>query len=416
MTGGAYLRVLRAPGVARLAGAFLALGVSETMTPVAFVLFARGATGSFATAGLVLGASTAGGLALGPARGRLVDRVGPRAAVVWLVVPDLGTDVAFIACGHARLGAGWLVALAFVAGAVSAPATAALRRAWSRAVARIDARRAGYSLIAVLQETAFVVGPLLAGALVALWSATVAVAAIAGLGCLGALGFAIGSRPEETSRDGRGAAHGPGAEARGRVRVRGGRVPAPAGAGVRTVVVASAAFGMTFGLLDVAFPAYARAHGSAGAAGLLLSAFAAGGWLGALAYGLRAPAASAGRHYPVLCLLAAAGLAPLIATPGLAAMGILAALAGVCVAPISTSQMAVIDELAVPGHRAAAFTRLGTLYGAGLAAGAAVGGQLLTTSGSRLAIGAACAATTAAWVFVAARAETVRGGGVHGAR
>ena len=410
MTGGAYLRVLRAPGVARLAGAFLALGISGTMTPVAFVLFAREATGSFATAGLVLGASTAGGLGLGPARRRLVGRVGPRAAVVWLLIPDLGTDVAFIACGHARLGAGWLVALAFVAGAVSAPATAALRSAWSRAVARIDARRAGYSLTAVLQETAFVVGPLLAGALVALWSPTIAVAAVAGLSFLGALGFAVGSRAEETSGDDRGAADATGGEDRG----RGGRVPA--GAGIRTVVVASAAFGMTFGLLDVAFPAYARTHGSAGAAGVLLSAFAAGGWVGALAYGRRAPAASAGRRYPVLCLLAASGLAPLIATPGLAAMGILAALAGVCVAPISTSQLVVIDELAVPGHRAEAFTWLGALYGAGLAAGAAVAGALLTASGSRLAIGAACAATTAAWVFVAARASTVRGDAVRGAR
>lgn len=37
-----------------------------TMTPVAFLLFAREATGSFASAGLVLGALTAGGALLAP--------------------------------------------------------------------------------------------------------------------------------------------------------------------------------------------------------------------------------------------------------------------------------------------------------------------------------------------------------------
>jgi MFS family permease len=70
----------------------LALGIATTMTPVAFVLFARSVTHSFASASLVLAASTAGGLLFGPARGRLVDRFGPRDAVLFLAVPDIATD------------------------------------------------------------------------------------------------------------------------------------------------------------------------------------------------------------------------------------------------------------------------------------------------------------------------------------
>src|SRR5581483_11339291 len=71
-----------------------------------------------------------------------------------------------------------------------------------------------------------------------------------------------------------------------------------AGAGIRTVVATSAAFGLTFGVLDVAFPAFARTHGSSATAGILLSAFAVGSWVGGFLYGLSAKRASAGERYP----------------------------------------------------------------------------------------------------------------------
>src|SRR3954453_20993723 len=67
-----YGRLLRTAGAPRLAASLIALGLASTMAPVGFVLFARNATGSFGTAGLVLAASTAGGLLLAPLRGRLV--------------------------------------------------------------------------------------------------------------------------------------------------------------------------------------------------------------------------------------------------------------------------------------------------------------------------------------------------------
>lgn len=43
-----YSTVLHARGAPTLAVAFLALGIADTMTPVAFVLFARSSTHSFA--------------------------------------------------------------------------------------------------------------------------------------------------------------------------------------------------------------------------------------------------------------------------------------------------------------------------------------------------------------------------------
>jgi MFS family permease len=392
VTVSAYIKLIRSPGVPRLATAFLALGVANTMTPVAFVLFARAATHSFATASLVLAGSTAGGLLFGPARGRLVDRIGPRDAVLRLAIPDIATDIAFIAAGHGHVGADVLIALAFVAGAVSTPASAALRTVWSRTLAESDSRQAGYALMTMMQETTYIAGPLIAGGLIALWSTTAAVATTAVLSFGGAVAFGTAQRataPEPQP------AHV-------------GRLPALAGGGIRTVVATSALFGLTFGVLDVAFPAFARAHGSAGTAGVLLSAFALGSWIGGFLYGLRPRGRPASRQYPLLCLLAGLGLAPLILTPNLPAMVPLAALSGLCFAPITTCQMAVIDEVAQPAHKAEAFTWLGTLYGTGLAIGAALSGQLIVAIGTRVALAAACGATLLTWLLTTTRAATLQ--------
>lgn len=174
-----------------------------------------------------------------------------------------------------------------------------------------------------------------------------------------------------------------------------------------TVLMSAAAFGATFGALDVAFPAFARDHGSAAAAGGLLAALAAGIGTGSFLTGLRPPARSVGRRYAPLCGLAAAGLLPLITTPGLGAMVALALLAGLCFAPVTTAQIAVLDEVAPAERPAEAFAWLAILYGGGSAAGAALGGQLVDASGPRAAIVAACAATVAAWLLTTARAGTL---------
>lgn len=391
MTGG-YLRLVRTGGVPRLAVAFLALGIASTMTPVAFVLFARAATGSFASASLVLGALTAGGLVFAPARGRLVDRAGASRAVIAVALPDVLTDAGFIIAGQARVGAAALVLLGFISGAVTAPASVALRAVWSETLPEGQSKHVGYALLTVMQETTYIAGPLLAGGLIALWSATVAVAVMAVLSLVGALAFAT----TPTAR-----AHAPAPKTPGRLR-------ALSGSGMRTVLAGATLFGLTFGALDVTFPAFAHAHGSAAFAGVLLSGFAAGSLLGGLLYGLRPPNRTAGQLYPLLCLLAAAGLAPLILTPSLDVMLGLAALSGLCFAPITTSQIAVIDDVAQPEHKSEAFSWLGTLYGTGLALGAVLAGQLITAVSLRAAIAAACAATTATWIISTARASSLR--------
>lgn len=361
------------------------------MTPVGMVLFARGATGSFATASLVLAAATLGGMVLAPVRGRLVDRRGPARVVLWLALPSVVTNVAFLVAGEEHAGAALLVMLGFVSGAIAVPAGAALRSVWSELLAANDARQAGYSLMTVNQEVTFVLGPLLAGGVIALASPGAAVAVAAGLELAGALAFATA----RAARSMRPAAHD---------ERRGGAL---ASAGLRTILATAVAFGAVFGLLDVALPAVAVRGGSTAAAGVLLAVLTLGIGAGGLLYGLTGAGRSAHARYPVLCLLAAAGLAPLIVASPLGAMLPLALLAGLCFAPVTTAQIAAIDHVAPEGRKGEAFSWIGTLYGAGSALGAAVAGQLLAHGSPRSVFAAACAAGVLAWLVAAARARTL---------
>lgn len=367
----------------------MVLGAAGTMTPVSLVLFAREAAGSFGVASVVLGAATAGGLALAPVRGRLVDRRGPAVAVLWLALPSALTNAAFLVAGHEHAPGGLLVMLGFVSGAVAVPAGAALRGVWSDLLASSDAKQAGYALMTVNQEVTFVLGPLLAGGLIALASPGAAVAAAAGLELAGALVFAT--------------AHA--ARAVAGVTSERRSSPVLASPGLRTVLATAAAFGAVFGVLDVALPAVAVREGSTGAAGLLLAALALGIGTGGALYGTVAAARSEG--YPALCLLAATGLLPLLVAEPLGLMAGLAFVAGLGFAPVTTAQIAVVDRVAPEGRRGEAFSWIGTLYGVGSAAGAVLGGQLLAHGSPRAALLVAPAAAALAWVISAARAQTL---------
>lgn len=361
------------------------------MTPVSFVLFAREATGSFTTASVVLAAATVGGIASAPVRGRLVDRLGAARAVWWLALPSAATNVLFLLAGQQDASAAILAGLALLSGAIAVPAGAALRSVWSELVAGSGAQQAGYSLMTVNQEATFVLGPLLAGGAIALWSPAVAVAVAATFELLGALAFATSRAARATKPP----------------EVQAGRTGASVmSAGLLTVLATAAAFGLVFGLLDVTFPAVATASGSPATAGVLLAALAGGIAIGGVLYGMTDPGDPV-RRYPAWCLLAAAGTAPLMVVSPLGAMVGLALLCGLCFAPVTTAQIALIDHVAPVGRKGEAFSWIGTVYGAGVAGGAAAAGQLTAHGSPRTAFAVACGAGALAWLIATARAKTL---------
>ena len=82
---GSYTAVLKRPGVVRILLSQLAARWAFGMMSLAFVLHVQEVTGSYALAGITLGAETLGAAIAGPMLARLIPRVGIRPIVfIWL--------------------------------------------------------------------------------------------------------------------------------------------------------------------------------------------------------------------------------------------------------------------------------------------------------------------------------------------
>jgi MFS family permease len=365
--------------------------------PVALVLLGREATGSFARAGALLAAATVGSLSLAPARARLVDRHGASRTLPPLAVLSTVGLVALTLAAHERAPLALLLVLAFAAAASTPPLAAVMRTLWRDLLPEGAARHAGFGLMTVMQEVTFFAGPLLAGAVIGLASAEAAILALAGLGLVATLVFSTSPAARAHGRDG-------GHEGR---RTWLGVLAMP---GVRTLAATGALAGGAFGLLDVGLPAIARDQGSPETAGVLLSAIALGIGVGGFAYGLVPPRRPPGWLYGPLSGVAAIGLAPLAVAGGTVSLAVLAALlvlAGLLFAPITTCQIALIDDVAPRHMTTEAFAVLGVAYGTASAIGAQAAGALVDGPGLRAPLVAAFGCFALATGVATARRRTL---------
>ncbi len=351
--------VLASPGVAPAAATAALAFTGIAAEPLAMLLLAREATGSFAAAGLVAAAYGIAAGAAAPARGRALDRRGGAVLVgvaAWHLVALGGLIVA------AQLGAPApaLIAAAAVAGIARSPIFGALRTLWS-ALVPVGQLHAAYALQATLQQSSYLAGTLLAGALLALSPAAVALAAATVLTFVSVLAFAR-------------TATLPGRPPAGPRRVIASR-------DLQILAVTAGLTTVTIGGLGVALTAFAADRGEAPAAGVLLAALTAGSIAGGLAYASRGWPGTLVRRYVVL-LVAFAALAATMAAPrSLAPMLVAATLAGLPMAALMTCRFALIDRVAVPGAANEAALWLSAAEAAGVAGGQALAGAVVDGAG-----------------------------------
>ena len=160
------------------------------VTGLSILLLAQGATGSFARGGAAAAAYVMGLACFAPILGRIIDRSGPRAALLWCAVAFPASLIALVAAVRFDSGGAFLpFAAAFAAGANFPPITVCMRTFFRRRLAEESLLATAYSLESVLIETIFIAGPMLVAFFVAYASASAAVSFAAVCGIAGTLLF-----------------------------------------------------------------------------------------------------------------------------------------------------------------------------------------------------------------------------------
>jgi MFS family permease len=386
---GAYRPLFKRPRSLRLVATSLAARLAIGISFVPLILVAKDATDSYALAGIVTGGFSAGVAVGAPVRGRLVDRHGAARAIPPLLVVSAGALIALpllAETGSAEL----MTIVAALGGLTTPPFVASMRVEWQGLLGEGHPRLAqAYAFEAAAQTSMFVIGPLLAGAGVAAIGARATLAASGTLLLAGGLAFASQAMAA------------PRAE-----RVAGSRSPIRL-PGVRTLVLATLLGDVALGVIDVTVVAFADHRGERSAGGVLLAVFCAGAVAGALLYGARRWRGGAAAQLAVVLGLGTALLAPLAAAESLLVLAALLIVAGAPSAAQWSAASLTLDAASGGSAGAEAYTWLSAANSVGLAAGSALAGSLIESSGTDAAFLSASAATAVAAAVVLARRRTI---------
>lgn len=399
-----YAAVLRIPYARRTFAAALIGRLSYGIVPLSVMLAVTRASGSYAVAGFVMALFSGTSVFLSPVRAALIDRHGPRRALVPMVAACtalLGLLALVVWRPHA-VPPFVLGAVAAAAGACTPPLGPTMRAVWGRIAPDRALLQRAYSLDAVAEELLFVSGPLLVGVVVGFAPPALGIVVGAVLMAVGAAGFVSSPVVREVRPD----AVKAGPRGKGRRRVL---------RGIRRPVVAAAGVGLALGAVDLLVVAFAEGRGYGGdSVAWVLAALSAGSAVGGLLNGAVTWRTSAGVRLPLL--VAGLGLALLGAgpAPGLGTLAAAMALAGLFVAPAITTAYLIADEAAAPEARVQAGAWVNTAVNAGSTAGAAAGGVLLGRLSTGWCFAVAGVVTLIVAVAAAAARGASRGGGAPG--
>jgi MFS family permease len=368
------------------------------MMSLSIVILVSEETGSYATAGAVAATQALCGAISSPILGRVIDRIGQTPVLVFcgLAFPLSVAALAIVASNVDELLP--LVAVAVPFGLTYPPLYAATRALLTRMAGTDELVATAFAFEAIVQEAFFIAGPLLVALLVAVASPQAALGFVAVVTAGGTLAFAA-TPPSRSMRGGAGPEH---------------LLGALASPGVRTLILVSAAFGLSFGTLEVSMPAFADAHGSKAVGGVLLAALAVGSMLSGVWYGSRSFSAHLSTQMLTFCALFTAALLPLAFVDSIPLMIVLMGVTGVFVAPWAATSMALLGRIAPAAAVTEAYTWEMTAVVAGFAFGGVFSGVLVENAGVREALiaaaGLAALSVAIAWVWRGTLRPTVEAG------
>ena len=282
---------------------------------------------------------------------------------------------------------GLLIALGVVAGASMPPLSSSMRALWPELAERAGVPiTSAFAFESVMVEGFFILGPLVAGSLIALGSPTLAVLVAAGASLGGSVVFATSPTSRAWASE----------ETAARSRLGPLRSTA-----VLVLLAICLPAGIAFGILSLALPSFAVAAGAPGATGVLWALQAVGSAVGGLWAGARIWRLAAERRYAIFATAFAVGLAPLVLADDLVTLSGLIALSGLALAPVTAVGYELIDRAAPAGTATETFSWIITANVGGAAIGAAIGGRIVQQHGSDwgfvIATAAALIAAVIAW-------------------
>jgi MFS family permease len=385
VNGHPFVRVVRTRGAARLLFFWLLAFMPIGMNSLASVLTLREYHYSYAGAGTVVGAYLIGMAATSPFVGRLLDKASPsRVLLPCAAVYASGVGMLLtLAVRHAPLAA--LCAASSFTGAVFPRVTSALRAGWPTVMPTAELRDQAYLVEATLGEAGPIVGAVLVAALATATRPSVALLTSAGFAVAGTLGFV--TSPALRHRTPASRSH-----SRGRpIRI----------AGIRALILVSAAIGGAVGAIEVAAPAFTEAHGSRALAGLALSACALGSMVGGIVLAQRLNAVPLpARYRRALAMFFAAFCLPLLAHSN-AALILLLFAAGIPFALAYGTVGSLVSVISPAGSRTETFATIASAMAAGGSLGVAAAGFAASHAGPVAAFGtAACFAAVTLFTIV----------------
>jgi MFS family permease len=359
------------------------------ITGLAILLLVQGATDSFSRGGAATAAYVMGLAAVAPAVGRLIDRIGPRWALLACSIAFPAALLGLVAAVHGRSDSALTLALAAAAGATFPPITVCMRTYFRQRLSEDALLATAYSLESVLIELIFIVGPMLVALFVAAASPAAAVLFAAASGCIGTLLF-LRSPPLRSWR----------IEPRTATSALG-----PLGRpGFPILIAVILCYSTAFGLLEIGMTAYATERGNAALAGVLLGLMSTGSALGGIAYGSRSWHLPLARQFSLMLACMGTGLLVLALPWSPWPFAFWSLFAGVVMAPALIVQSMLVAKTARPEEMTEAFTWSASALLCGVGIGFAAGGGLLEHFRSP----AVLAAGASAALIAAAAAELLR--------
>lgn len=408
----AYGRILRRPGALRFSAAGLLARFPMSMAGISTILAVQDLYGSYSAAGAVSAANIVAAAVGAPLLARLVDAHGQARVMAPALVASSAALLALAAAAQHRAALWSLIALSALTGALSGSMGSLVRSRWTALLESPDDIHTAFSLEAALDETAFMIGPVLATALCTTpalpvtsgWIAAMALQTVGGLWFLSqrATEPALHRRRRRAARPGHGAgerARGPGAPAPTSHR------PVLGHGAVVSIVVIFLTCGAMFGANDVAVVAFAAELGQKSAAGAALAAWAAGSFLAALAYGSRSWGWPLWKQLAAGALALALGASTFTVAPNLAVLSALYALTGLAIAPTITSGNNIVQVTVAPSQLTEGLAWVSTALNIGVSLGSMVAGRVLDASGSR---GGYLLVAGFAWIGAAVTAGSLR--------